>query len=862
MNNINLLDEIYIDNDIIESRDKIYNYFYPNINQIKISIEEINNNTLYNKYGYPVIVCLKNNNNFKSYYYNKFLNQEEYNDLINSIEFIPITSYNIISGSLYKYLTTFGSTTFNKFNINDKYGNKIYKDNDVLVCSLLNFKYNNIISYLKQYNGISCFKDIYNSQLINNILGQKFNEFTTISYNRIQMINNIIESNYYSIINNCNINITAKFNMRIYKISNINEETINEEIINDNYLENITNINLDKSLLNNNDFKLSYKITSNFLIDNISNDNFNIFFDTLSNEEKYYIIMNLLVSKELCHLIINNIYILNYIIHPIFMKKYGLLIKYLLGYTWITLYIEESIKKEFIKKSDRFIFNIETASLLPYYPYLINDLHVCPYLSLLVDTESLNSKNNILGVEQFIFNTNIKHVKELTRYGICSKDNFIKRINIFASGLNEINIFNNINWDNIAITGSIIACCLPNFNSLMFHFMNEINENTTINLNEYNNTYYKDADIDIMCNIEDLNLYINKIYEFKNTIDNNLKEIYKLTDNLNITNLFSNKTVSILINKNFIKKYLNNNINKLNEISTKQIIYPLYLEWHKDNIKKNKKYDDLLIPASIDNINIIVDNKENIKKNKLDINISDELKENTNIYNDIEYKLPLECDINSDEDDNILFSPKINFKFRISSIYLKHDFEFFQIKNEDFFSVVSKFHLPIVRAYYDGLDVYITPSCISACMTLINIDYKYFAGSKHPEEILNKYRYRGFGTILNNKEIIKLVKYSLSITKWNELYELKKKNNQYNYLGLLKLDSNIFIKNINNYKFNQKKDIIYITNSLFISDKIFEYLYNINDLNILINLFSINKNGFIEPFKKWIIEYIYYINNE
>ena len=73
--------------------------------------------------------------------------------------------------------------------------------------------------------------------------------------------------------------------------------------------------------------------------------------------------------------------------------------------------------------------------------------------------------------------------------------------------------------------------------------------------------------------------------------------------------------------------------------------------------------------------------------------------------------------------------------------------------------------LPIVRSYYDGNTVYITPSCISACMTFLNMDYKYFAGSKDPIEIINKYRSRGFGTILNENEIKRLLEYSSVVPK-------------------------------------------------------------------------------------------------
>ena len=98
-----------------------------------------------------------------------------------------------------------------------------------------------------------------------------------------------------------------------------------------------------------------------------------------------------------------------------------------------------------------------------------------------------------------------------------------------------------------------------------------------------------------------------------------------------------------------------------------------------------------------------------------------------------------------------------NVKFKIDSQYLPHSFEIFSIKYKSFFSTVSKFHLPIVRSYYNGNNVYLLPSCISACMTMMNIDYKYFAGSKDQIDIINKYRMRGFGTYLNAKEKMKLI---------------------------------------------------------------------------------------------------------
>ena len=61
------------------------------------------------------------------------------------------------------------------------------------------------------------------------------------------------------------------------------------------------------------------------------------------------------------------------------------------------------------------------------------------------------------------------------------------------------------------------------------------------------------------------------------------------------------------------------------------------------------------------------------------------------------------------------------------------------------------FILLYLRAYYTGNNIYMLPSCISALMTFINFDFKYWAG-KHPYELIKKYRSRGFAILLNNKE--------------------------------------------------------------------------------------------------------------
>src|SRR6185437_9370946 len=90
-----------------------------------------------------------------------------------------------------------------------------------------------------------------------------------------------------------------------------------------------------------------------------------------------------------------------------------------------------------------------------------------------------------------------------------------------------------------------------------------------------------------------------------------------------------------------------------------------------------------------------------------------------------------------------------SIRYKLKSPKLLRTIETFRSRAEDFFSTVSQFHLPCVRAYYNGANVYMLPTFITAMLTCVNINYKYFAGVRDPVEILNKYRSRGFGTLLN-----------------------------------------------------------------------------------------------------------------
>ena len=132
-----------------------------------------------------------------------------------------------------------------------------------------------------------------------------------------------------------------------------------------------------------------------------------------------------------------------------------------------------------------------------------------------------------------------------------------------------------------------------------------------------------------------------------------------------------------------------------------------------------------------------------------------------------------------DESQNFLiFKISETIKFKLSSPQLLRTIELFATKPNDFFNTVARFHLPCVRAYYQHDNVYILPSCITSMMTGLNIDYKYFAGTKNPIDILNKYLMRGFGTLLNTHEKKHMTYYNTNIKTLNGLFYVSEKSKQ------------------------------------------------------------------------------------
>ena len=565
---------------------------------------------------------------------------------------------------------------------------------------------------------------------------------------------------------------------------------------------------------------------------------------------------------------------------------YGKLFRYLISYSWIRFYIDEIKKNIYIKTTDTFIFDINTASLLPVFPFSHIDPNKNPYMPILVDHKYLNPYDNFCGINDY-------NTPEIYNKGICNLDEFKYRLNIFCSGDDKLDIFKNIDFNkyNIAITGSTMTACLQRRHPLMSLFNNT---SLLINFNEYFNEYYYNSDIDIMFKIKNVYEYIDNIYSFFKTISNTLNSFYININNSENVKLVLNKINYLFVTEKYIIDNitikLNNNVNIINYI--------------KDNIESDE-IKDIFKPLYLELINKKLEEHSNI------------LKDNIHKYNDIftnnnEFKIYI---INSSYNINKNIYVDTTYKYNIISKYLIHPLELFQIKTDDFFGTISKFHLPCVRAYYDGNNVYLTPSCISAHLTYMNIDYKYMHGNKDPIDILNKNRMRGFGTWLNNNEKKLLQLYIKEVPFWNNLYtnkifgpielnslifkpryynnisvnnnDINLLNNRYNSFSTIILNNNINNKNTNisneiNQRFNyiilnennniknnnnennllNNPEINFISPNIIKKDNYItleinkESKFIKNDINYD-NLIEINKFGKIIPLKKWIIDYTF-----
>ena len=801
-----------IENKLINKKLNIYH-----VNELNDNLIELNKDNI-NKYYKEVYILVKKNNILiPSEFYNLDVKEDIYDQVTSNFIIYKVSMLILLNNpNNLNNIIILSDKDIEKFNIfNYTLGVKN------IILPILNINFSDLCIYLSQYSVNNSIDNLYKLILMTNYLENENNIINIISQtNNIDyVIDTMKEPTFWSLKTNCILSISENFKNRkiFFNTCRLKNKQVADNINllfkqhlysenNEDYMKDIKkNKYVDISSLNN------YKINNK---SDMTCEQFNNLFDSLGEKNQYLLFTNLMVCKEYVHLVINNKYILEIMLPR--MKKVTCVFKYLLSYSWIMLYYEECIKKTDIKTSDTFIFDIDTASLLPLFPFIHSKPNDNPYMPILVSKENLFPEQNINGLPDY--NTNLKiYQKE----GICNLDEFLYRMNIFITGDHKHNLFQGFNFKeyNVAISGSIMTACLQVANPLM----NILKKN---NFNQFFNEYYSDADIDVMFIAKDTLTFMSNVKVFYNKIRENM---LKINNEYKDTELLLNKLGYIFITEDFIKKNITNDKNKI--------------KWIKKNIDSDKVL--ILFKPFYDKLK---EEKYNELIKGLDEDEIKKLKEEYPDYytnNNVEFKIY----INNNTINDI--SLTYTYKYKIISEYLKHPFELFKIKYDDFMSSVSQFHLPCVRAYYNG-NVYLTPSCISAHLTFMNIDYKYVSGSTDILEIINKYRLRGFGTWLNSSEYFIMIKYCNSVVKWKKIFE----NN--NICGTLSWGSDIFRKNKNIYNiyniFDQEK-IKEFDSKLSYMEILKIYDNNIIFNDILNNLITINNDGCILPFKKWIINY-------
>lgn len=593
-------------------------------------------------------------------------------------------------------------------------------------------------------------------------------------------LGNLRESQFWSSPRNCNINATQKFQRRGFitrdkkQKSNIKEaskeiasnlpveDKLLKSLLKPKQMTDINYVSFDDetqvdpyidlhTVLKTSKYRTYYMDDHSKL--ELSKEDITELFKSLESEQEMYNLFNTLaVSKEYCHTVINNKDILIQM-KPLF-NKYLPVYKLIFGYAWLSFVLEEYIMKSKSTIDHRFVFDLDTAQHLPFFPFIFDDLHQNPYIVAPVDLSVINAKNNAMS---------LFCLDDFDGYGVCDQETFRTRINLITTGNSKQNILDGLDWSSFAITGSSITACIQKKSPL---FLNVEKAGASIdeNMLKFFNSYYADSDIDLMCNEQSIFGFTEKAATAIKQIEKNIGG-YKEGDIV----VEPIKSLYICLSKKFFVEKCNDINETLGTSYTadqlveqcdtqefKEYLYPMYVaNKQKSNStirRSGKKFNEYM--QQFMNYSGAQDIKIDIIKNGYsEYTFDSDISLYTNDFKSQHDKV-------SDEDNHLLMKICEGIKFKISSKKIRKPIELFRCKTNDFFGVVGKFHLPCVRSYSTGDKVYLMPTNITAMMTGINIDYRYFVGVKNQFDILNKYDTRAYGTILYPQELKDMTEYN------------------------------------------------------------------------------------------------------
>jgi hypothetical protein len=390
---------------------------------------------------------------------------------------------------------------------------------------------------------------------------------------------------------------------------------------------------------------------------------------------------------------------------------------YYMRYAWLTICNWETANYNNFRDADSYIFTLEQANKLPLFGVDEYALNYSPYIP-----PTFGKVNN----NKIIYGAKLNASK-----GLVDIATFRKKLNIFMTGDENSPIFEGIDWSNMAITGSCMAAILPN--------------SRTDNFIEYVEANYAESDMDMICNHVKVKDYLAYVIELNKILKRNLNDTSSTT-------IQSGKKITIRINEAYMMKLCQEKgveyatiVKDLDNPAIKILFHDLYItgQMHMNihNIKKiggnmlETVYATILEISGIQNIRINVEKYVHPPRQADDdIMVKYSLMEKLDGVDTCLYK------INS----------KISYTFKSSK--LKRPIDIFYIFGEKISSSISRFHLPCVRSYYNGTTCHMFPSAISAYMTLVNISVSnYSYQCKGMVNVLQKYRKRGYGTILSTK---------------------------------------------------------------------------------------------------------------
>lgn len=871
------------DDTVILSTDEMLNPFFVGVTEKKL--DALEKKHLFFTCDYVYVLCTKNDyvdNKLALKIYDYMLNKFDYTQLAEYFTLVKC-SRNLIRNKLHYN---------NAVNVNkslvEQFNHKHYVlETEEIVIPMYELKEQHIPVYNSLYDTHSSYTNL--KELLALSSAYTKNCHGIVSKHLSNNINNMKESDYWTIPFNCNFNMSESFDSRKFQYREILNTNIKASIVAKSKLSQDTDVIKIIDKLENLKPKPSYEMSPNkkesytdvlnalkqsakrtyfATIDTntmiFTKDSVTELFNQITDERELFDVFNaFLVSKEYCHMVINNSIVLTKM-QSIF-EKYAPLYKYLFGYPWISLYTEECIFKTKAKISSRYVFDVNTASKLPVFPYSPEDLHQNPYLALLVSDKLLSSKHNCLSLPM---------IQNYNGYGIATLTEFQQRFNIFTTGDVNKNILDGIDWSSFGVSGSVIPACLQKRPILLDLVSTDTQTETNKWLNYFSH-YYNESDIDLMCNKKSIFEFMDAIADVANTVKKNLTTEKEPA----VVEIEPIKSMIMIVSGHYlserlehIQEYTGTNwtleetIKNINTYVMKEYFYHLYcdikLESNKTYrklhpVEKNMLYNEYYKLSSIDDMNItlVTYEIEKMKTTEHDCEVSYYV----NDYRTKENAVP-------SNKNYMVLKMSENIKFKLRSKKMLHCIEAFRSKEKDFFSVVARFHLPCVRAYYAGTNLYMLPSCITALMTGINIDYKYFAGIRDPIDILNKYRMRGFGTILNSNEKQHMIYYNSNVDKSGGMFKVDPKHASM-FFGPRKLTDDIFKPRTFIDKLPadiyHAKPYAYINSQQDVIDQ-YKTKYKYDSVNSGINMFkftTINKDGYIEPLKKWIMNAYYEIVN-